>query len=100
LLKYFSYVLGHAAGLDVPASEIAPETWVLLQNNPWLMPAVEKLNQILSSMLETFDEWKSLEVFEPLKQLARDLLADCGIKISDSNGSLYVSVGPGKLPVA
>src|SRR5262249_9757842 len=26
LLKYFSYLLGHAAGLGKPASEVAPET--------------------------------------------------------------------------
>lgn len=48
-------------------------------------------------MLKTFEEWKSLEVFEPLKHLARGLLADWGIRISDANGSLYVSIGPGKI---
>jgi hypothetical protein len=97
ILKYFSYLLGHAAGLDKPPSEVAPAAWTLLSNNPWLFTWVERLNQVLSSMLETFAEWKSLEVFDPLKQLARGLLADCGIAISDSNGSLYVSVGAGKL---
>jgi hypothetical protein len=96
LLKYFSYLLGHAAGLGKPAGEIAPETWTALDNNLWLLPSVEKLNQEFSQMLKTFEEWKSLEVFEPLKHLARQLLADWGIRISDANGSLYVSIGLGK----
>jgi hypothetical protein len=99
LLKYFSYLLGHAAGLDKTVNEIAPETWMLLQSNAWLLPSVEALNEVLSQMLQTFEEWKSLEVFEPLKQLARRLLADCGIHISDANGSLFISIGPGSLPV-
>lgn len=99
LLKCFSYLLGHAAGLGKSASETAPETWALLNNNVWLFSWVDKLNEELFRMFETFEEWKSLGVFEPLKLLARGLLADCGIRISDFQGSLYISVGPGKLPV-
>ncbi len=99
LLKYFSYLLGHAAGLGEPAHELAPEAWGLLEANIWLLPWIKQLNEALVAMLETFDEWKSLEVFDPLKQIARGLLADCGIALSDSNGSLYVSVSSGKLPV-
>ena len=99
LLKYFAYLLGHAAGLSKPASEIAPKTWALLNDNAWLVPWIETLDQTLSSMLDTFEQWKSIDAFEPSKHLARGLFADCGIKISDLNGSLYVSVGHGKLPV-
>lgn len=100
LLKYFSYLLGHAAGLGKPAGEIAPETWTLLTSNVWLLRWVERLNEELARMLDTFEHWKSLDAFEPLKLLARRLLADCGIGISDVNGSLYISIGPGKLPLA
>jgi hypothetical protein len=98
LLKYFSYLLGHAAGLSQSIGDIAPETWSLLNSNAWLLSSVEGLNRELSRMYETFDEWKSLAVFEPLKQLERTLFADCGIGIADRDGSLYVSLGPGKLP--
>src|SRR6266404_695069 len=100
LLKYFSYLLGHAAGLGQSTSETAPETWALLKRNAWLLPSVERLSEELSRMYETFEEWKSLEVFEPLKQLERTLFADCGIGISDRDGSLYVFVGPGQLPLS
>jgi hypothetical protein len=100
LLKYFSYLLGHAAGLGQSTCETAPETWALLKRNAWLLPSVERLSGELSRMYERFEEWKSLEVFEPLKQLERTLFADCGIGISDRDGSLYVFVGPGKLPLS
>jgi len=50
-------------------------------------------------MLDTFEQWESLQVFEPLKQVVRGLLMDCGIRISDSSGSLYVFVAAGKLPI-
>jgi hypothetical protein len=99
LLKYFSYLLGHAAGLDRPVQELAPGAWELLQFNLWLLPWIKKLDDALVTMLNTFEHWKGLETFEPLKQVARGLLMDCGITISDSNGSLYVYVAGGKLPI-
>jgi hypothetical protein len=100
LLKYASYLLGHAVGLNKSVEEIAPEGWQLLQLNSWLLPAIEKLDEVLSSMLNTFEQWKGLDVFEPLKQIMRGLLADCGFTMSvTENGSLYIWVGQGKLPV-
>ena len=99
LLKYFSYLLGHATGLNKSLQELAPEAWQLMQSNPWLAPWIEKLEQTLATLLDTFEQWESLEVFEPLKQVARGLLTDCGFRISDSNGSLYVYVAAGELPV-
>lgn len=100
LLKYFSCLFGHEAGLGKPPSQLAPETRLRLNANAWLLPWVGKLKQVLSSMVEAFEEWKSLDVFEPLKQPSRGLFGDCGIVISYSNGSLYVLVGAGKLPVS
>jgi hypothetical protein len=99
LLKYFSYLLGHLAGLGKSVRELTPEAFDLLQANPWLLPWIMKLNDTLVEMLNTFEEWKSVDVFEPLKQITRGLLKDCGITIRDSNGSLFVLVDHGKLPV-
>lgn len=100
LLKYFSYLLGHAAGLNTSLEDMAREAFEILQSNPWLLPWIEKLQRTLGTMLDTFEEWQSLEVFDPLKQIARGLFADCGMSISDSNGSLHVYVAPGKLPIS
>jgi hypothetical protein len=100
LLKYFSYLLGHAAGLGEPAEELAPNTFAVLQSNSWLLPWILKLNETLAAMFDTFGDWKTLDVFEPLKQVARDLLGACGITISDSNGKLFVYVDDGELPVS
>jgi len=55
----------------------------------WLLPWIKKLDEALVAMMETFEEWKSLKVFEPL-QIAHRLLVDCGMTISDSKGSLYI----------
>jgi len=100
LLKYASYLLGHAVGLSKSLEEIAPEAWQLLQSNAWLLPWIEKMLEDLCTMLDTFERWKGLEAFEPLKQVMRGLLADCGITISvTAKGSLYIWVGRGKLPV-
>lgn len=98
LLKYFSYLLGHARGLDKQITDVAPKASQLLESNTWLAPWVSKLNDVLSNMLKTFETWNSVEVFEPLKAVARGLLEDCGVKISDANGSLYVFIDNGKLP--
>jgi hypothetical protein len=100
LLKYFSYLLGHAAGLNKSIEELAPGAWGILQSNPWISTWIEKLDRTLQTMLETFEEWQSLDAFDPLKQVARGLLTDCGISISDSSGSLYVYVDAGKLPIS
>jgi hypothetical protein len=95
LLKYFSYFLGHAAGLDKPAEDLAPDVFDLLQSSPWLLPWIQKLKETLVEMFDTFDMWKGLDVFDPLKQIARGLLKVCGITIRDSNGSLFVIVDSG-----
>jgi hypothetical protein len=98
LLKYPSYLLGHAVGLNKPIEEVAPEAWRLLQSEEWFLPWIAKLDDTLVSMMNSFNDWKSLDVFEPLKQVMRGLLVDCGITMKFDGSKLRVWVREGKLP--
>jgi hypothetical protein len=100
LLKYASYLLGHAAGLNKPLQEIAPEAWQLLQSEGWLLPRISELEDCLANMMETFADWRSLDAFEPLKKVVRDQLADCGITMKGDKGRLRIFVSEGALPVS
>jgi len=51
-------------------------------------------------MMNTFEQWKGLEAYDPLKKVVRDVLEDCGITMQQTpSGSLYIWVNEGKLPL-
>lgn len=87
MLWYFSYLLGHAAGLDKSPASIAPQAWMLLQTHTWLHPWVEELEAVLKDMLASFETWTDMRAFDPLTDLARGLLVDCGITVTGRNSS-------------
>ena len=100
LLKNVSYVMGHTAGLDKPFEEAANEAWLLMEENDWLFPRFEELFAALAEMMNTFEQWKGLEAYDPLKKVVRDVLEDCGITMQQTpSGSLYIWVNEGKLPL-
>jgi len=99
LLKYAAHLFGHARGLRKSFQDLAPEGWKLLKSETWLLPWVIKLDESLSTTANTFDSWKGLDAFKPLKQIVRGLLADCEIAFRTVNDSLYIWVNPGKLPI-
>lgn len=101
LLKYASYMIGHAVGLAKPFEEVTNEAWLLMQENDWLFPRFEELYAVLAEMMNSFEHWKGLEAFDPLKRVVRGVLEDCGITMQKtSNGSLYIWVSDGKLPLS
>jgi hypothetical protein len=98
LLKYLSYLLGHAAGLDKTPAAIAPQAWTLLRTHTWLYPWVDKLEGVLRDMFANFENWTDMGAFDPLTDVARGLLVDCGITISlQPNKSMHVRVSPAKV---
>lgn len=100
LLKNVAYVMGHAVGLDKPFEEVANEAWLLMQENDWLFPRFEELFAALADMMNTFEEWKGLEAYDPLKKVVRNVVEDCGITMQQTpNGSLHIWVNEGKLPL-
>ena len=67
----------------------------------WLLfPRFEELFAALAEMMNTFEQWKGLEAYDPLKKVVRDVLEDCGITMQQTpSGSLYIWVNEGKLPL-
>ena len=97
VLKYVCYLLGHAAGLDKPPDEIAPRAWEVMRGHDWLYPWVEKTDTVLRDLLERFEEWTGMNAFAPLKEVARGLLADCGVSLTQRDGKPYVVVSAAKV---
>jgi hypothetical protein len=101
LLKSASSVMGHTVGLDKPFDEVANIASLLMQENSWLFRRFEELYAALGKMMDTFERWTGPVAFDPLKQVVRDVVQDCGITMQQTiNGSLYIVVGDGKLPVS
>lgn len=93
MLKYASYLMGHSAGLNKPLAEIAPKASMLMRGNDWLSPRFEELVAALATMMDTFEQWKGLDAFQPLKNVIRNVLNNCGITIqATSDGSLFIWV--------
>lgn len=63
-----SYLMGHVSGLNEVFEEYAKEAWVLMQENSWLLPRFEEQYAELAEMMRTFEQWKGLEAFDPLKR--------------------------------
>jgi hypothetical protein len=101
LLRYASYLMGHVAGLDdVVLEEYAKDAWAQIQENAWLLPHFEQQYATLADMINTFDQWKSLDVFNPLKKVVENVFEDCGIPMSQlPNGTLHIWIKDGRLPV-
>ena len=91
LLVYASYLLGHldASGKDVTGS--APAAEQSLARATYFRPILDRLRLELNTMHRTYGQWRSIDVYEPLKQIAYDLLQIGGIGIEEQPEGLYVS---------
>jgi hypothetical protein len=59
---------------------------------------VDKLEGVLRDMFANFENWTDMGAFDPLTDVARGLLVDCGITISlQPNKSMHVRVSPAKV---
>lgn len=64
-----------------------------MERQPYFKPFFSRLHEELRTMYATYGEWKDLDVYEPLKQLADELLKLGGIDIQlRPNGATYVNV--------
>lgn len=79
VLRYASYLMGHVAGLNVVFEEYAKEAWALMQENEWLLPRFEEQYAALAEMMNNFEQWKGLNVFDSMKAIIRGVFEDCGI---------------------
>lgn len=101
IMVYASYLLGHVDGLNQAVEDAAPKAIGALAKHGYFGPFFSKLRDDLRAMHSTYGEWKGLHVFEPLKQLAYELLKHGGIDIqtrSDGTGYVDVPFTPDTIP--
>ncbi len=77
-----AYLLGHLHGLELSELEGAPEALQMLSDDKPLSELFAKLSQMLNDLWLTEFAWHSLEVFGPLYDLIRELLALHGMVFS------------------
>jgi hypothetical protein len=90
---YASYLIGHIDGLDSAVDECAPKAMDAIVDNDYFKPFFGELQDELRAMHGTYGDWKTLDVYEPLKQLSCRLLKVGGIDIQTRpDGAAYVDV--------
>lgn len=93
VMVYASYLLGHVDGSGQIVEEVAPKAISAMVHHVYFKPFFTKLHSELLRLYESYGHWPGLEVFEPLKQLAYDLLKIGGIDIQPRpDGTAYVAI--------
>ncbi|HLJ16345.1 MAG TPA: hypothetical protein VKV15_17735 [Bryobacteraceae bacterium] len=93
LMVYAAYLLGHVDGLDQAVGDIAPKAIEALERHSFFKTTFSRLHTELRTMHATYGEWKGLEIFDPLKQLADELLKYGGIEVQNRpDGKVYVNI--------
>lgn len=64
----------------------------LVKRKAYLNPIFEKFAVCLRSMWGNYGKWAGLEVFDPLKDIAHDLLKVGGVDIQNRPQGPYVNV--------
>lgn len=92
LLKFAAYLVGHLHGIEGTLEAHAPRAYAALQNS-WFAGAFTKLEDALKKMRETYPNWSSEQVYDPLKEAVWDALyvAGCALSRMD-NGQVSVNV--------
>jgi hypothetical protein len=100
---YASYLLGHADGLGQGVEDIAPTAMEALEKHPFFKTTFSGLHSELRTMHAAYGEWKGLEIFDPLKELADELLKVGGIDVQNrpaGKGHVNVPFRPETMPTA
>ena len=93
VMVYASYMLGHIDGMEGAVGDLVPKALDVMERHPYFKPFFSKLHEDLRAMHTTYGEWKDLDVYEPLRQLADEFLRLGGIEIQERpDGAAYVNV--------
>lgn len=100
LLVYGSYLIGHIDGLGGGIQELGPQAYERTQQIGYFKPFFEKLVAHLRDLHSTYGQWKTIEVFEPLKLLVHELLKTGGMDIQQRSEGLYLEIpfSPERVP--
>ena len=90
-LRFAAYLIGHVDGRNASLDDV-PRARDLLSGSSY-EPFVNRLRDVLRGLWLRRGRWTSLSEFKPLREIARDLLADGGIILQPRNdGTLYVNI--------
>jgi hypothetical protein len=93
ILVYASYLLGQLAGRDRDLANGASKAMGLLENNPTIRPLVERLEDELEAMQNTYGAWINFDIYEPLKRIVLDLYQVAGLELEDrGEQGMYVNI--------
>jgi hypothetical protein len=93
VMVYASYLLGHIDGLDRSVEEASSKALEAVETHSYFKAFFRRLHAELRALHHTYGAWTGIEVFEPLKHLADELMKLGGIDIqARPDGSAYVNV--------
>jgi hypothetical protein len=93
VMVYAAYMLGHIDGIEGGVAALVPKAMGALERQPYFKPFFIRLGDELHAMHGTYGQWKGLEIYDPLKQLADDLLKAGGIDIQPrADDGAYVHI--------
>jgi hypothetical protein len=85
-----AYLLGHLDGLDEGWDQAATAKDALERAGYW--PIVERTGEDLRSILQAYETWESLTIFDPLKARVLEAFALNGLHLSALPEGFYVDV--------
>jgi hypothetical protein len=93
LAVYGAYLLGHIDGMDQPSDEAAPKAVEAVERSAFFKPFYSGLRECLRAMYASYGNWTGLGVYEPLKELAEELLKVGGFEFQvKPDGGEYINL--------
>jgi hypothetical protein len=79
LFIHAGYFLGHLDGLELTLEDHAPRVSELFQKHPKIHPLIVRLRRVLHELWLSEYAWQSIEVFTPIYDLIREMMALHGL---------------------
>jgi hypothetical protein len=101
LMVYAAYLIGHVEGLEGNLDEMAPKAVDAMERHNYFKPFFEEIRSTLMAMHDICGEWKGLEAYDPLKEIAYRLLKVGGLDIQDRPdglGRVDIPFSPATIP--
>jgi len=95
LIKYAGYLLGALDGTGKTIKDLPLASGVL--ENHWFKPTFDALSEIFVALAKEFGRWENSMVFEPIGDLAQNLVASAGLYITrlpDGQAHVHIPMTP------
>lgn len=95
LIKYAGYLLGALDGTGKSIDDLPVAAGVLKDH--WFRPALDVLNETFVNLAKNFANWESSLAFEPIGNIAQELVAATGLHITrlpDGQAHVHIPMTP------